>query len=246
LRKQFIRGLDIEEISSQVSNIVGFLKLSSNKPLLLSAMGIGEPLCNYTNFIAAIQCLHSLYPQARFAMATTGVKTNHIYDLINDTVGLDFKLTLSLHSAIEANRKWLMPASRDLQSLVDAAEAYQKATNRKIEYNIVLIDGVNDSLKHAEAVYSLLRKRGIAEKTVIKLNRLNPVSISKFEESKHVREFVIFLKSHGLNVERYETNGSDIEAARGQLIGGLPNSAGYFEQNKAIREKLKQSGRIGN
>jgi len=244
---RFIRDLEADEIYRQVENMIYHLNPIPNKPILFSAMGVGEPLCNYTNLITAMHILHNAYPSAKFAIATIGTPCERIYNLIDDTSRLNFKLTISLHSAIENDRKWLMPASGDLQLLLGAVETYQKQTGREVEYNIVLIDGINDSPKHAEAVYRLLYSRGLSQKAIIKINKLNPVSLCKLTESKRIDEFCHILRSYGVNVERYETNGSDIGAACGQLLGGKYSiGCGLSQSNDfcAFIDKLNAVGYV--
>lgn len=204
---------------NQITNVIeSEIKDKSSKQILFSAMGVGEPLSNYDNLIRVMNELNRLYPNSKFALATCGLDRDKIIKLADDTKELNFKLTVSLHSASEIIRKNIMPISNNLNDLIDKIELYQLQSNKEVEYNITLINGINDSKEDALLVAKLLKNRGIPEKTTIKINRFNNISQSTWTTSLYITEFIDVLTDNGLKVEYYETNGSDINGACGQLI----------------------------
>ncbi len=86
-------------------------------------------------------------------------------------------------------------------------------SERKVEWNYVLFEGINDTIEDAKLLFELLGKD-----EYIKINRFNKVDISNLVGSKNIDKFISELKKYNMNVEYYETNGADINAACGQMI----------------------------
>lgn len=213
LKHNFIRNLTYYEIVCQIENVIIRENISHDKPILFSAMGIGEPLLNYNNLIIAIDYLNEKYPGNKFALATTGINLDNILKLACDLKYIDFKLTISLHSVDNFKRKMLMPFSGDVEKIIDTVKKYEVMSDRKVEWNYVLFDGVNDSLEDAKLLYDIL-----GNKEVIKINKFNNVDICSLNESKNIEDFINALRNYGMICEYYETNGADISAACGQMI----------------------------
>lgn len=214
IRHNYKRNLTSKEICDQIENVIHNEKIKKDKPILFSAMGIGEPLLNYDNLVETFLFLENKYPGNKFALATTGINLDNIIKLAKDMQDIkNFKLTISLHSANPKIRKKLIPISKDLEKLVDIVKKYKKLSKREVEWNYVLFNGINDSLDDAKSLYNLLGKE-----EYIKINRFNPVDISKLTESKNKESFIQELKKYGMQVEYYETNGVDINGACGQMI----------------------------
>ena len=214
IRHNFKRNLTSKEICNQIENVMNEEKPNKDKPILFSAMGIGEPLLNYDNLIKAFHILNKKYPNNKFALATTGVNLKKILNLAKDLKDINkFKLTISLHSADEEKRKYLMPISNDLISLVKTVKKYKAISGREVEWNYVLFNNINDSIEDAKKLFEILGKD-----EYIKINKFNNVKISELSESKNKDIFISTLESLGMQVEYYETNGVDIDGACGQMI----------------------------
>ena len=214
IRHNFKRNLTSKEICNQIENVMNEEKPNKDKPILFSAMGIGEPLLNYDNLIKAFHILNKKYPNNKFALATTGVNLKNILNLAKDLKDINkFKLTISLHSADEEKRKYLMPISNDLISLVKTVKKYKAISGREVEWNYVLFNNINDSIEDAKKLFEILGKD-----EYIKINKFNNVKISELSESKNKDIFISTLESLGMQVEYYETNGVDIDGACGQMI----------------------------
>lgn len=215
IRNNFVRNLTYEEIISQIENVIQNENINNNKSILFSAMGIGEPLLNYKNLIKAFKYLNNKYENSKFALATCGVNQNCILNLAEDLKDMNFKLTISLHSADQIKRKEIIPTSGNLLSLVGLVKKYKDISGKKVEWNYVLFDGVNDSNDDARKLFELLGKD-----EYIKINKYNKVDNCNLIESKRVDEFILELQKYGMQVEYYETNGSDVNGACGQMISG--------------------------
>lgn len=230
ISNNFKRNLRSREIIDQIQNVVNDLKLytDTKKDILFSAMGIGEPLANYANYVNSLYKLHLIYPKAKFAVSTSGNYAFRIIDLFKyvmnrnaeDENQIKLKLMISIHSADKSIRKRLMPRSENIDIITYIMSEHELLRNNpvQIEYNIVLIDGINDTDDDAVKLYKLFKVNNIEDRAHIKINKFNKVSNCKFEPSKRVEEFIRTLKSLGIkNVEYYETNASDISGACGQM-----------------------------
>lgn len=214
IKHNFKRNLTTNEICEQIENVIQKEKLDNVKPILFSAMGIGEPLLNYDNLIKAFYYFNKQYPNSKFALATTGINLKNILKLSEDLKDIKkFKLTISLHSANENKRNNLIPINKSLTSLVKAVNEYQQISGGEVEWNYVLLNDINDSINDAKELFELLGKD-----VYIKVNKFNKVENCRLMESKNVDSFILELRKFGMNVEYYETNGSDINAACGQMI----------------------------
>lgn len=214
LQHNFKRNLTSTEMCEQIENVIENENPSDDKPILFSAMGIGEPLLNYDNLIKAFNYLNSKYNNTKFALATTGIATDKILKLVNDLKNIkNFKLTISLHAASEEKRNKLMPSCNDINSLVQTVNQYKLESGREAEWNYVLLNGINDTKNDVKGLYKLLGRDAY-----IKLNRYNKVKSSNLIESENFEEFTNELKKYGIKYEYYETNGADIDGACGQMV----------------------------
>lgn len=214
IKHNFKRNLTDIEICQQIENVIQKEKPRNDKPILFSAMGIGEPLLNYNNLIKSFHHLNKKYPNSKFALATTGVDLNNILKLAEDLKNInDFKLTISLHSADQNKRNYLMPINNEISSLVKTVNEYQRISKRKVEWNYVLFSGINDSSNDVQKLFELLGKDAY-----IKINKFNKVDNCDLTESENRDNFISNLEKYGMKVEYYETNGADINAACGQMI----------------------------
>lgn len=160
------RNLNHLEIEYGVSFIIGHLGIDSmNKPLLISYMGIGEPLMNVDNVILSMKILQQLegdgIPLVRFAVATSIPKSHWLefFELTKDIkdYNLPVKIHLSLHYTSDLQRKEWMPASLDIESSIACVDFYRKLTFNPVEIHYALIDGVNDTKQDAVRLTDLIK-----------------------------------------------------------------------------------------
>ena len=186
----------------------------AQRPVLFSAMGEGEPSQNADALADAMLAMDR--PQARFATSTSGPSTRLVARMLRAFEGarLDVKVQYSLHSADAATRRALMPGAlaepRDVLALL--------AGRRGVELNVVLWDGVNDAAADAHAIADLVDSVATDEPWRLKLNRGNRIDGGLAPaDPAAVAAWTDAARSRGLPVEAYETDGSAIGAACGQL-----------------------------
>jgi 23S rRNA (adenine2503-C2)-methyltransferase len=209
------RNLSTAEILSQV---YGFRTAGQQLPTHVVFMGMGEPLANYQNTIAAVRLI--AHPDgANLSQRRLTISTSGLVPQIRKLAGekLEVTLAISLHAPTDELRNRLMPINRrwPLADLMGAADEYVRRTHRRVSYEYVLLAGVNDAPEHAEALVGLLRGR-LAHVNLIPYNATD----AEFGETPkhHARAFRDRIASSGLSVTIRASRGSDITAACGQLV----------------------------
>jgi 23S rRNA (adenine2503-C2)-methyltransferase len=209
------RNLGSREIAEQV-----FVAARDIAPLRISnvvVMGMGEPFLNYGEMLKALRVLND---SDGFALAARhiAVSTSGLVDRIRRFADEpeQFHLAISLHTPFEEQRRELMPvASRHpIPELMDAARYYVQKTHRKLFFEYTLLAGVNDQMRHVEALANLL------DHPLYHLNllRFNWTDTGFSATSKRAAtEFLRRAREHGLSATLRPSRGEDIDAACGQL-----------------------------
>lgn len=218
-RLKRMRNLNPDEIYDQVVAIKDEAETYFQRPLTnIVFMGMGEPLLNYANVIAAIDKITS--PEGlgmaarRITLSTVGV-TKMIRKMADDEV--KFNLAVSLHSAINETRSRLMPIndSNPVEELGEALKYWYQKTGRKVTYEYVIWDGVNDDERHAKALAKFCKI--IPSK--VNIIQYNPIDEGEFRQAKQeaVDMYVRVLEGQGIIAKVRKSRGQDIDAACGQL-----------------------------
>lgn len=182
-------------------------------------MGMGEPLHNYEALARALVLLTHAdgldLSKRRVTVSTSGLVRQI------DRLGTDFdgqvQLAISLHAVRDEDRSAIMPVNRKhgLDELMDALRRYPMSKRQRITIEYTLIAGVNDSMRDADEMISLLR--GIPVK--VNLIPMNPIDASSLSapDPDAVARFRERLTRRGLSVFVRKTRGDDVAAACGQL-----------------------------
>jgi 23S rRNA (adenine2503-C2)-methyltransferase len=171
----FVRQLSSVEIVSQVLHLQCDLAGRQESLSNIVLMGMGEPLLNYEQSLAAIRRLSDSrgpgFPQRRITLSTVGIVSG-IERLADEN--LQIKLAISLHAATDALRSQLVPINQrfPLDELFAAAKRYTTQTQRRVMFEWVMINGVNDTREQARALVD--RLAGLPAH--VNLIRLNPTS----------------------------------------------------------------------
>lgn len=218
-RLKRMRNLNPDEIYDQVVAIDKQSRIYHNRKLSnIVFMGMGEPLMNYNNVIKAIDKITS--PEGlgmsakRITLSTSGVP-KMIKKLADDKV--KFNLAVSLHSAIDEVRTSIMPFNSTFP-LVDLAESlkywYEK-TKRKVTYEYVVWDGINDRKQDIQALIDFCKI--IPSK--VNLIEYNPIDDGQFQQadSRAIDDYISQLEMNEIVVNVRRSRGKDIDAACGQL-----------------------------
>lgn len=215
-KEGLIRNLDTSEIVNQVCAIKnGFLV--ENETVNIVLMGMGEPLANYKNTLKALQILTSPFgfnfSHRRITVSTAGL-VPEIKRLGHE---LPVNLAISLNAANNSLRNFLMPINKKypLDQLLEVASKTPLPVRKRITFEYILINNINDSLKDAEKLATLLR--GIRCKiNLIPFNEHQGVEFKR-PDDKAVERFRQFLSSKHFSTMVRKSKGNDISAACGQL-----------------------------
>lgn len=182
----------------------------------ISIMGIGEPLDNFDNVKDFLEIVSSPYGFA-FGGRHITLSTCGIVPMIDRLKEIDcgFNLAISLHAPNDEIRSRLMPVNNrwNLKQLMDKVRDYSLSENKRIAFEYILLDGINDSLERAEELARLVE--GID--CFINLIPYNPTDTSDFKRSENADNFYRLLQKLGVNAIFRREFGSDIKAACGQL-----------------------------
>ena len=213
------RNLSAGEIYDQVVAIANKCKEVYNLPLTnIVYMGMGEPLLNYRNVIKSINFITSSegleMSYKRVTLSTSGI-AKMIKRLADDNVKVN--LALSLHAASEELRNSIMPigGSNSLDDIRDALKYYFSKTKRKVTYEYVLLNEVNDSIKDAENLYKFT-KHIPSKVNLIEYNTVDGLGFDRSSD-KNTDLFMNYLDAKRVNVGLRRSRGKDINAACGQL-----------------------------
>ncbi len=213
---KFARNLTASEILEQALH---FRRMTAVDHCVF--MGMGEPMLNLENVLAACERLPDIgITHRRTAISTVGWIPG-IEALTAQEMPL--RLALSLHAADEALRSELMPVNEryPLSDVIDACRAFYERKRRRIFVEYVMLAGVNDRYEQAVALAKLLGQRGSGEQPhMFKVNLIpfNPTD-SAYEGSSRqsIAAFKAALEAHGIQATVRLTRGRDIDAACGQL-----------------------------
>jgi 23S rRNA (adenine2503-C2)-methyltransferase len=185
-------------------------------------MGMGEPMLNLGNVLAAVKRLADPKLGAlgwrQVTISTVGIVPG--IDALGEA-GLGVALAVSLHAPDDATRADLLPMGRRfaVRDVLAAADRYQASSGRVTTIQYCLLDGVNDSLAQARELARLLEGRRMH----VNLLRYNPTGLSLRGRSyapsslEQTEAFLAELRACGAVAHLRRARGPDIDAACGQL-----------------------------
>ena len=215
------RNLTGEEIIDQVLFFARYLRLSTLNVNNVVFMGMGEPFLNYDNTIEAIKILNDK-EGFNLGIRHISISTCGIIPGIKKFAdeNLQVNLAVSLHAADDKTRSQLMPINDTypLAVLMKAVDDYIKKTNRKVMFEYLLIDRMNDRPEDAARLAKLM-KNSLYHVNLIKYHDTSS-GLKPSPQAKRTR-FFDALKKLGVSVTFRVSFGEDILAACGQLAGKI-------------------------
>ncbi len=213
---KFGRNLTAGEIVEQVMWIQ---KRLGTRVSNVVYMGMGEPLDNFDATMKSLRLLQS--PQmlalgARHITVSTSGLTPKIAEFVAHQEGR-VRLSVSLHSSIEAKRSELVPINRKypLKELVEMLGRMKPELSRRITFEYTLMEGENDSEEEVKGLVQIARPLN-ALINVIPYNPIREMQYRRPSDEK-IREFRAGLVRRGVRVIVRQTAGRSIDAACGQL-----------------------------
>jgi len=190
------------------------------KRLNVVIMGMGEPLHNYGNVMKAIRLMTdpggmALSPR-RITLSTSGVVPK-LKSLATEPVIPN--LAVSLNATTDAVRDVLIPINRkwNIATLLETCRQFPLERRRRITFEYVLIDGMNDTPEDARRLVALLK--GMQKKiNLIPLNA-DPWVPLKRPSDERILQFQKILVENYITAYIRKPRGDDISAACGMLAG---------------------------
>lgn len=215
-----VRNLRVGEIVEQMLQVQKHLDQFEQRIKSIVVMGIGEPFDNYDAVMKTLEIInaeHSLNIGARHITISTSGITNMIERFADERK--QYSLAISLHSADEHIRTSIMPitAVHTLEKLQRSLKYYVDTTHKRLTFEYLLLDGINDRIEDADKLARFTRK--IDPAIHVNLIPYNEVSFNPYRRSNELQitAFKNQLETHGINVTLRKEFGTDIDAACGQL-----------------------------
>jgi 23S rRNA (adenine2503-C2)-methyltransferase len=206
---RFRRNLDAWEILDQALH---FRRVEPIDHVVF--MGMGEPMLNVDNVLAAARRLPGVgVTHRRTTISTVGwlPGLRRFVDEVDEPI----RLALSLHAPADALRSQIMPVNDryPLEQVLGECSRYFDLRGRRVFVEYVMLAGVNDGIEHAEALAELLDRR------IFKVNLIpyNPTGIYDGSSRETIAAFKAVLEAARLPATVRLTRGRDIAAACGEL-----------------------------
>ena len=216
----FYRNLSADEIISQVSFFAHNLSKTGETITNIVMMGMGDPFLNYEQTVKSVDFFNRSdtfnIGARRLTISTIGIP-----DKIRKfaEIGKQYNLAISLHAPNNTLRQKLVPIAKkiSLDSILESAQYYIEKTNRRITYEYVLIENINDMDVHAKELACILKEQNCH----VNLIALNPNV--HFEgnppDDLTLRNFSQILLDNGIPTTVRNSQGAKIQAGCGQLSG---------------------------
>ena len=214
-RLKKVRNLETYEIVEQILLIEEDIKQRISHVVV---MGIGEPFDNYENiknFVKIINDPKGIDIGARhITISTCGIvpkikQFTHDFNQVN--------LAISLHAPNDTIRNKIMPISKvyKLNELLNSIKEYTNTTNRRVTFEYIMLENINDSKENAIELANLIKNINC----YVNLIPYNETENIEFKRTKRMKilEFYDILKKNNINVTIRKEFGSKVDAACGQL-----------------------------
>ena len=180
-------------------------------------MGQGEPMDNLDNVLRSTEILTAEYGWAwspkRITVSSVGIK-NKLQRFLEESA---CHVAISLHDPIHEERAHLMPAEKgmSIEEVVELLRNYDFSHQRRLTFEYIVFQGVNDSMQHAKAILRLLKGLDCR----INLIRFHPIPDIPLHgvDDKKMELLRDYLTDHGITTTIRASRGQDIYAACGLL-----------------------------
>ena len=204
--------------SEMVLQILQIEKENNIRISHIVVMGIGEPFDNYDNIVKFIEIVnHSKGLQIGSRHIT--VSTCGLVPKIEEFSHLPYQvnLAISLHASTNEVRDKIMPINKvyPIEVLIESVKKYIEKTNRRVTFEYIMLEGINDSEEDAINLCNLLKGLNCYV-NIIPYNETNNIGYKRSKKDT-ILKFYDIIKRRNINVTIRREFGSNISAACGQL-----------------------------
>ncbi len=214
-RLKKVRNLEAYEMVEQILFIEDDIKERISHVVI---MGIGEPFDNYDNvmnFIKIITNPKGIELGTRHITVSTCGLIPGIEKFSNETGQVN--LAISLHAPNDEIRTKIMPIAKvyPLNNLINTIKKYIEKTNRRVTFEYIMLEGINDSIENAKELSSLLKNINCYV-NLIPYNETENIEFKRTGQT-NIMKFYDVLKKNKINVTIRKEFGGKVDAACGQL-----------------------------
>lgn len=195
---RFVRSLTAAEIVAQARRMIGDFG-GALRPVLVTFMGIGEPMLNLKNLVLALEELHRLYPHARLYVSTSAPRIDYEPLMALAARVKQIDLQVSVHEPTDERRNKLIPfaAKMLLAEIGELGRQWHARTGRRPVMNYCVHEENADE-KHVEILAACFQPGvWIAKVSVINAS-LSDVTSETYEQARKLAErFLLHLQSRG-------------------------------------------------
>ena len=214
------RNLEAHEMVGQILVLNNLLKKEGKGERIthIVVMGTGEPFDNYDNvmdFVRIVNEQKGLAIGARHITVSTCGLIEGIKKYARE--GLQTNLAISLHAPNDEIRTRLMKVAKvyPIHDVIEAVKEYETISKRRVTYEYLLLEGINDQKEHAEELIELIK----GTMGYVNLIPYNETSLCDYKRSSgnRIHAFLDYLTKGGVTATIRKEFGTDIDAACGQL-----------------------------
>ena len=213
------RSLKVGEILEQILLIQHEMK---QKATNIVFMGMGEPLLNMYELLLSIKSINNdlKISQRKITVSTVAIP-NKIIQLSEFSLEIlgkcQFTLAISLHAPNQEIRETIIPSAKkyNISSIVKDCREFVKNTGRRISFEYILLNKLNDQIDHADQLSNLI-KGFQCHVNLIQYNNIDGVSFER-SSSKNSQRFKDRLIRNGINASFRKSRGLEKNSACGQL-----------------------------
>jgi len=211
------RNLTADEIVEQVLFFSRYLAKEKDRVDNVVFMGMGEPFLNYDNVMKAIRIINSKegfnIGARKISISTVGV-TEGIRKLANEN--LQVNLAISLHAPNNKIRLKIIPTTKkySIEKILTAVNEYIDKTNRKVMFEYLMINDLNDNEPAARELARLMKK----PLYFVNLIMYNPTGVFSPSTEVRILRFKEILRKNRINFSERFRFGREVKAACGQLV----------------------------
>ncbi len=212
------RDLTVGEIIAQVMWVKEKLREKDQELRNIVVMGIGEPFDNYENLKKFLTIVNK---DLKIGARKITVSTSGIMKVMPDWIKNfpQIGLAISLHASNDKIRSEIMPINNayNIDSIINNMKEYTEITKRRVTFEYILLDGINDSRENAIELAGLLKNI----LCYVNLIPYNKVVGSEFSRSKKIKDFYDILRENNITATIRQEKGTSIDGACGQLRAKL-------------------------
>ena len=213
------RSLKASEILDQIL----FIENEMNRKVTnVVFMGMGEPLLNIDELLLSIRSINEDFKisQRRITVSTVAVPKmiNKLSEKSFKILGnCQFTLAISLHASNQKIRETIIPSAKnyEIKNIIQDSKKFVKDTGRRVSFEYLMLNGINDKLEHANELSNLLRGFQ-CHVNLIQYNQIDKVEFKR-ATLKSLELFQSRLSCNGIAVSLRKSRGLDKNAACGQL-----------------------------